>query len=327
MKCFVIMPYASEFDDVHMAIENAVCSVREPCAIACLRLDDDQRGGRIIGRLEQELRDCDMCVADLSGGRCNVMWEVGFAMALRKPVILVSHGEIDLHFDLHDVQHFKYQRTQLRRTLTEPLRNAVQHTAQHLSSMPRSTTSPIESGSVEVLRSEVHELKAMVSQIMCHVAPPPSYERKRIYYEKVDHSHELAGAWCSTGTGSCIYARFINGELVAPYCFGGDSELTGVYHGLRQFGEFLHARYEWLHAPISGFSLFRREASDRFVGAWWLDDEVEGASAETVTLESGARATWTRMKNAKTPRWAADFHLLAERLGLDGAIQQARKRP
>jgi hypothetical protein len=308
-----------------MAIENAVRAVTEPCAVECLRLDDDQRGGRIIGRLEQELRDCDMCIADLSGGRCNVMWEVGYAMALDKPAILVSHGEIDLHFDLHDVQHVKYQRTQLKRTLTDPLRSAVQHTARHLSSKSRSTNSPIESGSVESLRGEVHELKAMVREIMGKVAPAPAHARHRLYQPPED-ARFLAGAWRNTETGSYIYARIIGGELVAPYCFGGDSELTGVYHGLQQFGEFMHARYEWLHEPIGGFSLLRRESDDRLAGAWWIDDEVEGASAETVTLESGARSTWIRMKDAKTPGWAADFHLLAEKLGLEEALQHARER-
>lgn len=324
MKCFVIMPYAAEFDDVHMAIESAVRSVREPCAVDCLRLDDDQRGGRIIGRLEQELRECDMCVADLSGGRCNVMWEVGFAMALRKPVILVSHGEIDLHFDLHDVQHLKYERTQLRRTLTDPLRNAVEHTARHLLVKPYAAVAPVEIGSVESLRGEVHELKAMVREIMGKVAPAPTHTRKRTYFEPSPDRRLLAGAWRNTETGSCIYARFLNGEFVAPYCFGGDSELTGVYHGLQQFGEFLHARYEWLHEPIGGFSLLRRESNDRLAGAWWLDDDLEEGSSETVTLESGARSTWVRIQDAETPRWAADFHLLAEKVGLEAALKRAR---
>jgi hypothetical protein len=325
MKCFVIMPYASEFDDVHMAIENAVRSVREPCTVDCLRLDDDQRGGRIIGRLEQELRECDMCVADLSGGRCNVMWEVGYAMALAKPVILVSHGAVDLHFDLHDVQHLKYERTQLRRTLTDPLRNAVEHTARHLLVKPHAAVAPVEIGIVETLREELHEFKAMVREIMGKVAPAPAYARHRVYQKQAD-ARPLAGAWRNTETGSCIYARIIGGDLVAPYCFGGDGELTGVYHGLRQFGEFLHARYEWLHEPIGGFSLLRRESDDRFAGAWWLDEDMDGGSAETVTLESGARSTWVRMKDAKTPKWAADFHLLAERVGLEAALKQARNQ-
>lgn len=52
MKCFVIMPYAAEFEDVHMAIKSAARSVREPCPVDCLRLDSDQRGGRVGGRLE-----------------------------------------------------------------------------------------------------------------------------------------------------------------------------------------------------------------------------------------------------------------------------------
>ena len=109
MKCFVIMPYSDDFDDVHMAIEAGVNAVREPSPVQCTRLDDDQRGGRIIGRLEQELRECDMCVADLSGNRCNVMWEVGYAMALGTVIYLAFWaGVIGKHFVgwYHSLVHY-----------------------------------------------------------------------------------------------------------------------------------------------------------------------------------------------------------------------------
>ena len=333
MKCFVIMPYAAEFDDVHLAIDSAVRSVREPCAVECLRLDDDQRGGRIVGRLEHELRECDLCVADLSGGRCNVMWEVGYAMALEKPVILVSQGEVDLHFDLHDVQHVKYQRSQLKRTLTEPLSKAVAHTVRHLTAARSTPSGRGHAGSVDALHAEVGELKAMVRGIMTHFAPPPSatppsismMEFARLERAKLaSDPRELAGVWRNAETGSCIYARFIDGDLVAPYCFGGDHELTGVYHSLQRLGEFLHARYEWIHEPIRGFSLLRLESADRLTGAWWLDEERDLETAGLPPIESGAQSTWIRMKDAPTPRWAADFHRLAETVGVEHAIERMR---
>jgi hypothetical protein len=328
MKCFV-----SEFDDVHMAIEAAVSSVKEPRTVQCLRLDDDQRGGRIVGRLEQELRDCDMCVADLSGNRCNVMWEVGYAMALGKPVILVSHGEIILHFDLHDVQHVQYERAQLRRTLTDPLAKAVKHTVQHLLNTPTPNAVPgASSDRIEKMESQLHVLQDMVQQLVQKFVQPPPHQRTRVYAPPIPKPKSLAsnhadfeGAWFNAESGSYIYVRFISGQMVAPYCFGGNDSLTGVYHSLQEVGNFLHARFEWIHSPIRGFSLLEVRSKDVLAGAWWMDEECDISSTGLPSLESGAQALWTRQKSQRAPKWALDFFSAVEKLGLDGAMTRLRE--
>lgn len=331
MKCFVIMPYASDFDDVHMAIEAAVGSVREPRAVHCLRLDDDQRGGRIVGRLEQELRECDMCVADLSGNRCNVMWEVGYAMALGKPVILVSHGEINLHFDLHDVQHVQYQRTQLRRTLTEPLAKAVKHTVQHLLNAPNGDlVAKASSDRFEKMEAQIHDLKDMVQGLVQKFVPPP-FARTRHYapHAATAKPHalsnaQLEGAWFNSESGTSIYVRFIAGQFVAPYCFGGNHSLTGVYHSLQEVGSYLHARFQWINSPISGFSLLEVRSEDTLVGAWWMDEDCESGTNSMPSLESGAQAVWTRRANGPTPEWAEEFFKAVGSFGLESAMLRMR---
>ena len=327
MKCFVIMPYSDDFDDVHMAIEAGVNAVREPSPVQCTRLDDDQRGGRIIVRLEQELRECDMCVADLSGNRCNVMWEVGYAMALGKPVILISQGEINLHFDLHDVQHIKYQRTQLRRSLTEPLTTAITHTARNLATVRPTEDAPIAPDRIEESHARIDKLTDMVQQLVHHFLPPQKFDRLVRCYELIPPSEQyahLAGAWFNSESGSCIYVRFINKELVAPYCFAGNESLTGVYHSLQNVGDLLHARFEWIHTPISGFALLREDPNGSLTGAWWMDEDCDMGQDGMPPLESGAQAVWTRMKGAQTPKWANDFFRLVEADGMNTAIARLR---
>lgn len=57
---------------------------------------------------EDRLRSAHTLVADLSGRNPNVYWQVGFAEALRKRVILISqHGE-DLSFDFKNVECVVY---------------------------------------------------------------------------------------------------------------------------------------------------------------------------------------------------------------------------
>ena len=48
------------------------------------------------------------------------MWEVGFATALRKPLIAINRGS-GLPFDIKDVRTLSYDRTSLSKTLRDPL--------------------------------------------------------------------------------------------------------------------------------------------------------------------------------------------------------------
>jgi nucleoside 2-deoxyribosyltransferase len=90
MNCFVIMPFASEFDDVYATIKTSVESVIAPQGGKCFRLDDARPAGSITNRLLQEIQAATICVADITGNIPNVMWEVGYAMALEKPIILIT---------------------------------------------------------------------------------------------------------------------------------------------------------------------------------------------------------------------------------------------
>ena len=115
MKCFIIMPYAEAFDDTLACIRRAVEAVRDPEPVTAIRLDDHRVAGRITERLERELRQSDLCIADISPSDAghpehanpNVMWEIGYAMALGKMPILVWHGNFPLPFDLQEVTHIR----------------------------------------------------------------------------------------------------------------------------------------------------------------------------------------------------------------------------
>ena len=83
-KAFVMMPFAAEFDDVYEAIRRAVATVDD--GLELIRLDEVRAAGRISDDMVEELTTCSLCIADVSGSNPNVMWEVGFATALKKPV-------------------------------------------------------------------------------------------------------------------------------------------------------------------------------------------------------------------------------------------------
>jgi nucleoside 2-deoxyribosyltransferase len=91
-KCFVIMPFDPGFDDVYTFTKTSVESAVSMSPINCFRLDERKPAGRITDRLLSELQTATICIADLTGCRPNVMWEVGYAMALQKPIIIVTQN-------------------------------------------------------------------------------------------------------------------------------------------------------------------------------------------------------------------------------------------
>ncbi len=125
MNCFVIMPFANEFDDVYAAIKDTIDSLLVTRGGRCFRLDENRPAGRITERLLREIHAAGFCVADVTGNKPNVMWELGFAMALQKPTILVSQNLSDLPFDIKDLQTIHYDRNQLTKTLRSPLNMVV----------------------------------------------------------------------------------------------------------------------------------------------------------------------------------------------------------
>jgi hypothetical protein len=127
VKCFVIMPFAKDFDDVYATVQRAVGTVREGQA-QCLRLDEVKAAGRITDDLVRELNESAICIADLTGCNPNVMWEVGYAMALRKPVIFISQDVASLPFDLRVMRTIAYHRHSLGDSLEHELAGAFRET-------------------------------------------------------------------------------------------------------------------------------------------------------------------------------------------------------
>lgn len=100
--CFVIQPfdqgkYDKLYDDVFQtAIQEA--------GLEPYRVDRDPAVAVPIEDIEQRIRDADICFAEISEDNPNVWYELGFAVASRKPVVLACSDKRTTHFPF-DVQH------------------------------------------------------------------------------------------------------------------------------------------------------------------------------------------------------------------------------
>jgi hypothetical protein len=247
------------------------------------------------------------------------MWELGFAMALEKPTIIVTQDVSALPFDIKDMQNIEYNRIRLNSTLAVPLKQSLLDTLSMISQGANSSVAGAADAMANML-AEISQLKHMVAGA---VSAWKSDEAKILLPSELE-LQALAGHWFNTESRSHIYSRIIRGELVSPYCYGTQSHLTGVYLGWRRMGEYWFARYQWIETNISGFSFLKMESLDKMTGAWWYSD-AENNEANSPPGNGGVTANWVRKSLSSTPAWAEEFFKEVEREGLASALAKLRQ--
>ena len=321
MNCFIIMPFSESFDDVYVSIKRSVEDVIGPLGGSCFRLDERRPAGRITPRLVAELKSARLCIADLTGSRPNVMWEVGYAMALGCPTILLTQNIEDIPFDLGDMQSLKYDRDRLSGTIGSELGKIVNDT---ILMEKKLSSEESQNELVGTLINEISEMKKLVSQLVGYWDSGTDINKNRSPMDDIRH---LEGAWFNDESNSNFYMKIVNDELVVPYCFGGDDELVGVYYDFRKIGSYWFGRYRWLDSAvnIAGFAFLKQKSPNELSGAWW-DNEDSRYLPDLPPDKFGVSATWRRLSKKKFPPWAAEFIGQVSLVGLDGAVSEYNKK-
>lgn len=100
--CFVIQPFdGGPFDKRY---EDVFVPAIEGAGLDPYRVDRDPRVMIPIDEIEAGIRKADACLADISLANPNVWFELGFAIAAGRPVVLVCSHEPNRRFPF-DIQH------------------------------------------------------------------------------------------------------------------------------------------------------------------------------------------------------------------------------
>lgn len=310
------MPFAREFDDVYITIKSTVSSVLPELTSRCIRLDEDRPAGRITDRLLLELQAATLCIADLTDCRPNVMWEVGYAMALDKPTLFMTQSISEVPFDIKDMMTIEYSRSHLSTTLAEPLRRSLFDTLSRLRkhSPDRNAAEARRDELVPTLLNEIASLKSIVAEAVA--AWPTGHKTPG---ELPQSTSPINGTWVDLESGTRMFARTVNGELVCPYAYGSSDMITGVYFGWRRMGEYWFARYRSLSTNITGFTFLRLDTADTLEGAWWPASNVL-AHPLSPPSRAGSSARWKREVTLDEPNGLSKFFAAVAEEGLSGLL-------
>ena len=101
---FMSRCFSSDYNETENAIRRAIKEINEEkhTGILLTRVDEHHEGatGQISDRVFRDIENAGLVIADLSSGKLNIPHEIGYAMGLKKDLILVHNGsdeEADMH--------------------------------------------------------------------------------------------------------------------------------------------------------------------------------------------------------------------------------------
>jgi hypothetical protein len=101
-RCFVMQPFdGGTFDKRY---ESVFCPAITDAGLEPYRVDRDPSVSVPIQDIEAGIRDAEICLADITTDNPNVWFELGFALAIPREVVLVCSDERKTKYPF-DVQH------------------------------------------------------------------------------------------------------------------------------------------------------------------------------------------------------------------------------
>ena len=106
---FVMMPFGEPWSQgIYDFIKRAVRSI-DYLHSQIIRADEITAPGKIDEQVVDAIRLASMVIADINGTDANVMWELGYAQALLKPVVILNQRVGESPFDIASTRQVPYR--------------------------------------------------------------------------------------------------------------------------------------------------------------------------------------------------------------------------
>lgn len=105
-KAFVIMPFSNDFNDTY---KLGIKAAAQSCNVDAKRLDDDFFVTNMVEEIYRKIDEADFIIADMTGRNPNVFYEVGYAEAKNKLILLLTKNIQDIPFDFKQKLHIEYK--------------------------------------------------------------------------------------------------------------------------------------------------------------------------------------------------------------------------
>ena len=120
---FAAMPFAPQYEDVFFV---AMSHAAEQVGAVCDRVDRREFQGNVVDEIHRMIRKSVAVIVDLSESKPNVLYEAGYAHALKKPCVHICSTPVEkLPFDVAQWKTTLYQAGQthkLQKELTQRLK-------------------------------------------------------------------------------------------------------------------------------------------------------------------------------------------------------------
>lgn len=95
--CFVMMPFSEVYDRIY---RDLIVPAVEDAGLSAVRADEISGTGFVMEQIRAAIQQARLCIADVTDRNPNVLYEVGFAEAMRKSTILMASDLSQLPFDV-----------------------------------------------------------------------------------------------------------------------------------------------------------------------------------------------------------------------------------
>jgi nucleoside 2-deoxyribosyltransferase len=150
------------------ALRDAVNIATQHAGLQLLRPDQVLAPSRtVLEDLQISIDRSSLVIGETSEANANVMWELGFAQARQKPIVLLTQDPGTVPFDLHSARVVTYQRGAPFESLIARLTDAISET---LNASGSDQPEPTSTKRHRVFFSYSHADAAYLDRILVHFA-------------------------------------------------------------------------------------------------------------------------------------------------------------